>query len=85
MCPCKVVESTKVPVGDSSLLSWQFDEGDIRLFHHILTSSSCFNSQFYKQMDRVAMGSLLSPVIAKFFMIDYEEVALGKAAYKPTR
>jgi len=30
---------TRVPIGVLNLQSWQFDEGDIRLFHHILTSS----------------------------------------------
>jgi hypothetical protein len=59
-----------VPIGDYlNLLSQQFDEGIITLFHHVLSSSYLwFNSQFYKQMDKIAMGSLLSPVIATFFM-----------------
>jgi hypothetical protein len=36
-------------------------------FHRILTSSLfCFSGQFYEQFDGVAMGSPLSPVIAKF-------------------
>jgi len=34
-------------------------------------------------MDKVAMGSLLSPVIANFFMEDFEEAALSRVAYKP--
>jgi hypothetical protein len=75
---------TRVPIGDFfNLLSQQFNEGDVRLFHQILTSSFCFNSQLQEQTYRVAMGSLLSPVIAKLFMEDYEEVALSKAASSP--
>jgi len=62
----------------------QFDEGNFILFCHILISSSCFCGQFSEQVDRVSMGSLLSPVIASFFMEDFEEVALSRTAYKRT-
>jgi hypothetical protein len=31
-------------------------------------------------MDRVAMGSQLSPVIANFFMEDFEEITLSMVA-----
>jgi hypothetical protein len=75
-----------VPVGNSlCLLNQQFDEGNIRLFHHVLTSSFfCFNYQFYEQTGKVAMGSPLSPIISTFFMEDFEEVALSRATYNPT-
>jgi hypothetical protein len=67
-----------------NLLSQQFDEGNIRLFHHVLTSCFfCFNGQFCKQLDRVAMGSPLSPFIADFFVEHFEEVMLSRAAFKP--
>jgi hypothetical protein len=56
------------------LLSRQFDEDILRLFHHVLTSP--FNRQFYEQTDGVAMGSPLFPVIADFFMEHFEETAL---------
>jgi hypothetical protein len=34
-------------------------------------------------MDRVSMGSPLSPFIANFFMEDFEGVALSRATYNP--
>jgi hypothetical protein len=34
-------------------------------------------------MDRLAMGLLLSPLIASFFVKDLEEMALSRVAYKP--
>jgi hypothetical protein len=53
------------------------------LFRHVLTTSySTFNEQVYGQMDGVAMGSPLSPVIANFYMGDYEKVALESAPLK---
>jgi len=52
---------------------------NIRLFHHIHTSSF-----FYKQMDGVAVRSVLSPVIASFFTGDFEEMALSRATCKFT-
>lgn len=51
----------KVVIRDSLILNWQFDEDSVRLFHHVLTTSFFFfNSQFYEQMDGIAVGSLLS-------------------------
>jgi hypothetical protein len=75
----------RVPIGDSlHLLSQQLDEGNIRLLHHVLTSSFfCFNSQFYEQTDGVVLDSSLSPVMANFFVQDSEEAAFSTAAYKP--
>jgi hypothetical protein len=32
----------------------------------------CIDGQFYEQTDGVVMGSTLSPVIANFFMEDFE-------------
>ena len=31
-----------------------------------------FNNKFYKQIDDVAMGSLLGPALANFFMCSFE-------------
>jgi hypothetical protein len=42
-----------------------------------------FNGQFYGQTDGVAMGSPLSPVIANFYMEDYEKETFGSAPLKP--
>jgi hypothetical protein len=66
---------TKVPVADSlSLLSHHFQDGILALFKHVLTSMYfCYDGQFYEQTDGVAMGSPLSPVIANFFMEDFEK------------
>jgi hypothetical protein len=47
------------------------------------TSYFSFNGQFYEQIDGVAMGSPLSPVIANFYMEDFEERALDSAPHKP--
>jgi len=59
---------TNVPIGDSLLLPEQHFNNDlVNLFRHVLTSTYfCFNGQYYKQTDGVAMGSPLSPVIANF-------------------
>jgi hypothetical protein len=51
-------------------------------FHHVLTTSYVtFNGQFYWQTDGVAMGSPLSPVIANFYMEDYEKAVLESAPF----
>jgi hypothetical protein len=42
-----------------------------------------FGGQFYDQIDGIAMGSPLSPVVASFFMEDFKEMALDQAAHKP--
>jgi len=57
---------TKVPVVDSlSLLSQHFEDSILALFRYALTSTYfCYDGQFYEQIDEVAMGSPLSPVIA---------------------
>jgi hypothetical protein len=57
---------TRVPLKETmDLLERHFEEDILRLFRHVLTTSYLsFNSRFYGQIDGVAMGSLLSPVIA---------------------
>jgi hypothetical protein len=51
---------------------------------HVLTISYfSFADQFYEQFDGVAMGSPLSPVIANFFMEDFEKIAPYRTAHKP--
>jgi len=76
---------TKVPVVDSlSLLSQHFEDSILALFRYVLTSTYfCYDGQFYEQTDGVAMGSPLSPVIANFFMEDFEKKALEQATHKP--
>jgi hypothetical protein len=77
---------TNVPIGDSlKLLSQHFQKDILALFHHTLTSTYfCFDGQYYEQTDGVAMGSPLSPVIANFFMEDFEKKAVEQSTHKPT-
>jgi retron-type reverse transcriptase len=76
---------TNVSIVDSlELLSHHFEEDVLALFKHVLTSTYfCFDGQFYEQTDGVAMGSPLSPVIANFFMEDFEKKAIELATHKP--
>jgi hypothetical protein len=77
---------TNVPIEDSiQLLSKHFEQSTLALFKHVLTSTYfSFDGQFYEQTDGVAMGSPLSPVIANFFMEDFENKALSLSLHKPT-
>jgi hypothetical protein len=76
---------TKLPIKEpTDLLGCHFEEGILGRFHHVLTNSFfTFNRQFYGQIDRVAMGSPLSPVIANFYMEDYEKEVLQSVPRKP--
>jgi hypothetical protein len=49
----------------------------------MITSYFTFNGQLYGQTDGVAMDSPLSPVIANFYIEDYEKAALESAPLKP--
>jgi hypothetical protein len=50
----------------------------------VLTSTYfCFDGQYYEQTDGIAMGSPLSPVIADFFMEEFERRAIKRATHKP--
>ncbi|XP_045457811.1 uncharacterized protein LOC123668061, partial [Melitaea cinxia] len=54
------------------------------LLKHCLTSGyMLWNNQFYKQVDGVAMGSPVSPVVADIFMEDFEETALRTSPITP--
>ena len=77
---------TNIPILESlELLGRHFTQDIVTLFKHALTST-CFvcDGQHYEQTDGVAMGSPLSPVIAKFFMEDFEKRTLDKATHKPS-
>ena len=76
---------TNVPILDSlQLLSRHFDKDILSLFKHTLTSTYfCFKGEYYEQTDGVAMGSPLSPVIANFFMEEFESRAIEQASFKP--
>jgi hypothetical protein len=77
---------TKVPVEESLILLKQhFNNEILALYKHVLTSTSfCTDGQYYEQTDGVAMGSPLSPVIANFYMEDFERKAIEQATHKPT-
>ena len=40
-----------------------------------------FNNKIYLQIDKVAMGSPLGPVIANIFMVELETILLPKLEY----
>ena len=44
-----------------------------------------FQHKFYKQLQEAAMGSTVSPVIAKIYMEYFEELTLGPQCPIPTR
>jgi hypothetical protein len=76
---------TEVPIKETmDLLGRHFKEGILGFSRHVLTTSYfTFNGQFYGQTDSAAMGSPLSPVIANFYMEDYEKAALESVPLKP--
>lgn len=76
---------TKVPVGYTlELLKEKFDANLVALFEHCLTSTYfVWQGTFYEQKEGMAMGSPLSPVVANFFMEEFEQKALRTAQRKP--
>jgi retron-type reverse transcriptase len=76
---------TKVPVEESlTLLARHFNNEILALYKHVLTSTYfCSDGQFNEQTDGVAMGSPLSPVIANFYMEDFEKKAIANTTHKP--
>ena len=76
---------TKVPVEEAiTLLSRHFKDEDLALYKHVLTSTYfCVDGQFFEQTDGVAMDTPLSPVIANFYMEEFEKNAIETATHKP--
>jgi hypothetical protein len=76
---------TKVPVEESlTLLTQHFNNEILALYKPVLRSTYfCIDGQFYEQTDGVAMGSPLSPVIANFYMEDFEKKVTEKATHMP--
>jgi hypothetical protein len=65
------------------LLGLHFEQDVLGLFRHVLAISYfTFNGQFYRKTDGVAMGSPLSPVIANFYLVDYEKAGLESVPLK---
>jgi hypothetical protein len=73
-----ITNVTRVPIKDTmDLLEHHFERNVLGLLRHVLTTLyMAFNGQFYGQTDDVTMGSTLSPVLANFYMEDYEKAAL---------
>jgi hypothetical protein len=69
---------TKVPKNETIYqLGRHFGDDVQRLIHHVLTTSYfTFNGQSCGHTDGVVMGSPLPPIIAHFYMEDYEKVTL---------
>jgi len=73
---------TRVLIKDAlNPLSQQFDEDNINLFNHVLTSSFCFNGHIHKHMGspRAHHCPLLLPASSW----RTKEMALSRVAYKP--
>ncbi|XP_054715271.1 uncharacterized protein LOC129224748 [Uloborus diversus] len=77
---------TRVPIKEAMEKVREIFSPDIAdLFQHVLTTTYFqWNNDIYEQIDGVAMGSPLSPVIANFYMEKFEEVALSTAEKQPT-
>ncbi|XP_069673690.1 uncharacterized protein [Periplaneta americana] len=77
---------TRVPLSEAMLLlSNQFPPDITELFRHTLTSTYFLqNNTYCEQIDRVAMGSLLSPAIANYYIEHLEHEILATAPLKPT-
>jgi len=72
-------------IGDSlNILSWHFDEGNITVFHQVLTSFFILMKSPMKRQTELQLAHKYHIIIASFFKEDYEEVALGRVPYKPT-
>jgi hypothetical protein len=66
-------------------IGWHFKEDVLRLLRRVLTASySSFNGQFKGHIDGVAMGLLLSLVIANLYMEGFERAALDPAPNNPS-
>ena len=76
---------TRVPIEDSiKYISELFEEDITKLFQACLTTNYfLWDGEFYEQVDGVAMGSPLSPVVANFFMERFENHVLDTAPFKP--
>jgi hypothetical protein len=76
---------TRVPIKDTmDLLGLHFEEDILIFFRNVLTTACfSFNGHFYEQIDGVARGALLSPVIANFYMEDFGRRTFDLAPHKP--
>jgi hypothetical protein len=79
--------SSKSPFDDTiQILSVKSNKQTVDLFRHVLTTTYfLYDGSFYDQKDGVAMGSPLAPVIAKFYMENFEQKAISAAIKKSAR
>lgn len=77
---------TQIPIQEPfELLKPVFTEEIVNLFQFVVTSLYfLYDGAFYEQVDGVAMGSPLSPVVANFYMEAFEHLALEHALLKPS-
>lgn len=73
---------TRMPISVAlDLLSPLFPESTVKMFEFVLRSTYfSYKGLFF---EGIAMGSLLSPVIANFFMEFFEQSAMEQASLKP--
>lgn len=76
---------TKVPIGDALELVRHKSSNEIASLVEFFLRSTFFSFQnvIYEQVDGVAMGSPLSPIIANLYMEHFEEMALHSFPLKP--
>ncbi|CAK1579719.1 unnamed protein product [Parnassius mnemosyne] len=81
---------TYLPVEECiSIVTRKLEENNIPaeysvLLRHCLTSGNpLWKEDFYKQVDDIVMGLLVSPIVADIFMDDFEEKALRTAPVTP--
>lgn len=76
---------TRVPLmATLELLIPLIPDATIWMFEFVLTSTYfIYKGEFYEQVEGVAMGSPLPPVIADFFMEALDHNMLEKAPLKP--
>jgi hypothetical protein len=76
---------TKVPLDDTlQLLSRQFHKQTVDLIRHMLTTTYFhLDGSFYHQINGVAVGSPLTPVVANCYVEHFEQQAVSSAIKKP--
>ena len=76
---------TKVPVEDAIRVLREITSDEIAKLVEICLNSTYFSFQgkIYEQVDGVAMGSPLSPIVAKLYMDYLKKKAINSSTLKP--
>ena len=76
---------TCIPIKEALEVIYRLEDPDtVHLVEICLTSTFfCFEGEFFEQTCGVSMGSPLSPIVANFFMEDFEAKALASARLLP--